>query len=238
MQRRGYGTDLPQLLARNLHLPAIKWHIIIIPIDTRLLKTFAANQLLASGRPSGLGKRFHTSDRLTEKFQLNTSDDNENLQEKTRRPDPQIWVDADACPADIKSILFQTAKRLKIRVTLVANQPMHTPNSDWVNLIVVPYGADVADHEIARRMQADDVVITGDIPLAARVVEQGGVAIGVRGELMDDGNVHGRLASRNLMEQFRSAGVDTSGPRPLTPKDVQTFANALDRTLTRIMRRR
>ncbi len=115
---------------------------------------------------------------------------------------------------------------------------MRVPSSDFIRLITVPDGADVADNKIIEMLEPGDIVITGDIPLAARVVEKSGIAIGVRGELFDDSSVHDRLASRNLMEQFRSAGVDTSGPKPLAQKDIQTFANLLDRTLTRSLRTR
>lgn len=150
----------------------------------------------------------------------------------------QIWVDADACPAAIKEILYRTSRRLQVPLTLVANQTMRVPSAKTIRLVTVPDGADVADDKIVEMLQPGDVVITGDIPLAARVVEKSGIALGVRGELFDDSNVHDRLASRDLMEQFRSAGIDTSGPKALTPKDIQTFANALDRTLTRCLRKR
>ncbi|TWT66848.1 hypothetical protein Pla123a_45460 [Posidoniimonas polymericola] len=146
---------------------------------------------------------------------------------------PHIWVDADACPGAIKEILFRTARRLKLKLTLVANQTMRVPPSALFQLITVPDGADIADDRIVELLSPGDVVITADVPLAARVVEKGAVAIGVRGELFDDNTVHGRLASRDLMEQFRSAGVDTRGPKPLSQKDIQAFANLLDRTLTR-----
>lgn len=148
----------------------------------------------------------------------------------------KIWVDADACPAAIKDILFRTAKRLEVEMVLVANQSMHVPKSAFIRLMMVPHGADIADNKIVELMQPGNVVITGDIPLAARVVEKEGIAIGTRGELYDDDSVHDRLASRNLMEQFRSAGVETSGPKPLSKKDVQTFANVLDRVLTRLLK--
>jgi len=148
----------------------------------------------------------------------------------------QIWVDADACPAAIKEILFRTARRLEVALNLVANQAMRIPSSDLIQLMTVPEGADIADDKIVELLEPGDVVVTGDIPLAARVVEKSGIAIGVRGELYDDSSVHDRLASRDLMEQFRSAGVDTMGPKPLTKKDIQTFANLLDRTLTRRLR--
>ena len=147
-----------------------------------------------------------------------------------------IWVDGDACPAAIKELLFRTAKRLQVKMVLVANQSMRTPKSEFVSLLMVPHGADVADNKIVELVQPSDVVITGDIPLASRVVEKSAIAIGTRGELYDDDSVHERLASRDLMEQFRSAGVETSGPRPLSQKDVQAFANLLDRTLTKLLR--
>jgi len=149
----------------------------------------------------------------------------------------QIWVDADACPAPIKEILYRTARRLEVELTLVANQSMRVPNSGLIRLITVPEGADVADDRIVGLLSPGDVVITGDIPLAARVVEKSAIAIGVRGELYDDSSVHERLASRDLMEQFRSAGIETRGPSPLTKKDIQTFANLLDRTLTRCLKK-
>lgn len=148
----------------------------------------------------------------------------------------QILVDADACPAAIKDILYRTTQRLKVMLILVANQTMRVPESDLIQVVTVTHGADVADNRIIEMMNAGDVVITGDIPLAARVVEKSGIAIGTRGELFDDSSVHGRLATRNLMEQFRSAGVETSGPKPLSQKDVQAFANLLDRTLTRFLK--
>jgi len=149
----------------------------------------------------------------------------------------QIWVDADACPAPIKEILYRTARRLQVGLTLVANQSMHVPSGKLIRLITVPEGADIADDKIVEMLAPGDVVITGDIPLAARVVENSAIAIGVRGELFDENSVHDRLASRDLMEQFRSEGIDTRGPSPLTKKHLQTFANTLDRTLTRCLKK-
>ena len=147
----------------------------------------------------------------------------------------KLWIDADACPMAIKEVLFRVADRLQIETTLVANQSMAIPPSGFIRRVTVRDGADAADDRIIELMQPGDVVITGDIPLAARVVDNDGVAISPRGELYDDRSVHDRLATRNLMEQFRSAGVDTAGPKPLSQKDVQTFANQLDRLLTRLL---
>jgi len=149
----------------------------------------------------------------------------------------QIWVDADACPGPIKEMLYRTARRLQVQLTLVANQSMRVPSNRLVRLLLVPGGADVADDKIVDLLSPGDVVITGDIPLAARVVGKSAIAIGVRGELFDDNSVHDRLAARDLMEQFRSAGVETRGPSPLTQKDLQAFANTLDRTLTRCLKK-
>lgn len=132
--------------------------------------------------------------------------------------------------------MFRTAKRRKIQTTLIANQSIRVPKSEFIDAVLVPHGADIADKKIIELMRAGDVVITGDIPLAAAVVEQGGIAIGTRGELFDDSSIQSRLATRNLMDQLRGAGVETSGPKPQSQKDVQTFANQLDRMLTKLTR--
>lgn len=150
----------------------------------------------------------------------------------------KIWIDADACPGAIKEIVFRAAQRLQIETILVANQSIGIPASELIRRITVRDGADVADDKIVQLIEPGDVVITGDIPLAARVVDKDAIAIGTRGELYDDKSVHERLAARNLMEQFRSAGIDTAGPKPLSQKDVQIFANQLDRTLTRMLKQR
>lgn len=147
-----------------------------------------------------------------------------------------IWIDADACPSEVRNIVFRTARRMDIEVVLVANQPMHIPRSDLFHLITVPHGANIADDKIVEMMQAGDIVVTSDIPLAARVVEKSGVAIGHRGEVFDDNSVHSRLASRNMMEDLRAAGMQTSGPSAFSQKDTQQFANALDKTLTQWFR--
>lgn len=158
------------------------------------------------------------------------------MTEDNEHPKLHIWIDADACPRTIKEIVFKTSKRLKLKVTLVANQGMYSPSSDLIEFITVPHGADVADDRIVAMVQENDLVITGDIPLAARVVDKGAIAIGTRGELFDADSVQGRLATRNLMEQFRSSGMETSGPKPINSKDTQAFANQLDRIVTRIIK--
>jgi uncharacterized protein len=145
----------------------------------------------------------------------------------------QIWVDADACPGVIKDILFRVAERRQLNLTLVANQLMRVPGSRFIRALQVPAGADVADAEIVERLVAGDLVVTGDIPLAARVLEKGGFALNPRGEFYTADNIAQQLTMRAFMEELRSGGVDTGGPAPFGNGDRQNFANALDRHLAR-----
>jgi hypothetical protein len=149
----------------------------------------------------------------------------------------KIWVDADACPGVIKDVLFRAAKRCEIYCTLVANMSLHTPESDFIDCVVVKAGPDVADAHIAQNTQTGDIVVTADIPLAALVVDAGGVAINPRGELYTRQNIGARLQARNLMDQLRASGMDTGGPPPFNNKDVQSFANSLDKLLAKQQRR-
>lgn len=145
----------------------------------------------------------------------------------------KIWVDADACPAVIKEILFRVAKRTGLTLTLVANHPMRIPPSPCIKFLQVTAGFDVADNEIVKRLAPGDLVITADIPLAAQVIEQGGHALDPRGELYTVDNIRERLTMRNFMDELRSSGIDTGGPAALNQKDRQAFANRLDRFLAR-----
>lgn len=149
----------------------------------------------------------------------------------------QIWVDADACPKAIKEILYRAAERVAIPLNLVANRPLYVPRSPYLRLIRVPSGIDEADQRIVRLMQPGDLVVTGDIPLAASVIEKGGYVLGPRGEQFTDDNIQERLAVRDLMDHLRSTGVDTGGPAVLTRSDRLAFANGLDRLLTRHFKR-
>lgn len=143
-----------------------------------------------------------------------------------------IWVDADACPKVIKDILYRAAERVKVATTLVANQPLRTPPSRVIKSIQVGAGFDVADDYIVQQLNAGDLVITADIPLAAEVIEKGGVALNPRGELYTTENIRQRLAMRDFMESMRSSGVNTGGPPTFNHNDRQAFANQLDRLLT------
>lgn len=144
----------------------------------------------------------------------------------------KIWVDADGCPRPVKEVVFKAAARRQVETVLVANRPLVTPKSKWVSSIVVSAGLDVADDWIAQSVQAQDIVITADIPLAARVVESGATGINPRGEPYTEENVRERLSVRDFMHDLRESGVETGGAPPFGPKDKQRFANALDRLLT------
>ncbi|PHS71585.1 MAG: hypothetical protein COB23_01025 [Methylophaga sp.] len=144
----------------------------------------------------------------------------------------KIWVDADACPVVIKDILFRAAERKSLEMTLVANHFMRTPPSQYIKFLQVSFGFDVADNEIVRRMEAGDLVITGDIPLAAEVIEKGGIALNPRGELYTTSNIKARLNMRDFMETMRASGVNTGGPPALSQSDRMAFANQLDKFLT------
>ena len=144
----------------------------------------------------------------------------------------KIWVDADACPKVIKEILFRAADRAGVQVTLVANQFLQVPASKYISTIQVPMGFDVADSEIVLRMNANDLVITSDIPLAAAVIDKGGYALNPRGDFYTTENIRERLNMRDFMDSLRASGVDTGGPSALSKSDRQAFANRLDGFLT------
>ena len=146
----------------------------------------------------------------------------------------QIWVDADACPGTIKELLFRAAERRKIKVTLVANQSMRIPRSEYIDTILVPSGMNIADRRIVELVTPGDLVITADIPLAADVVAKGGQALDPRGELYTDCNVGERLAVRNMFDGLRGEGQIMGGPANFSPKDKQAFANQLDRWLAKV----
>jgi uncharacterized protein YaiI (UPF0178 family) len=145
----------------------------------------------------------------------------------------KIWVDADACPVVIKDILFKAAERTGVQLTLVANQPVRVPRSRYIKSIRVAPGFDVADNEIVKRLDAGDLVITGDIPLAAEVIEKGGLALNPRGELYSADNIRARLNMRDFMDTLRASGIDTGGPSSPSMSDRKSFADHLDKLLTR-----
>lgn len=150
----------------------------------------------------------------------------------------KIWIDADACPRVIKEIVFRAAERLEVEVCLVANKALTKHNSQFVTSVVVPEGFDVADDYISEHATSRDLVITADIPLAARIVEIGGVALDPRGELYTEENVGERLSVRDLMQELRGEGLVQGGPGQFGLVDRQRFASSFDRTLTRLIKQK
>ena len=145
----------------------------------------------------------------------------------------KLWVDADACPKVIKEVLFRAAERAQVPLTLVANQPIRTPPSRYIKSIRVAAGFDVADNEIVKLTEPGDLVITADIPLAAEVIEKGGHALNPRGEMYTADTIRQKLTMRDLMDELRGSGVNTGGPPAISQRDRQSFANELDRFITR-----
>ncbi|WP_018690971.1 YaiI/YqxD family protein [Algicola sagamiensis] len=144
----------------------------------------------------------------------------------------KIWVDADACPVVIKEILFRAAERTQTPLTLVANHALRTPPSKYIRSIQVMPGFDVADHEIVKRMEAGDLVITGDIPLASEVIDNDGEALNPRGERYTKENIKQRLNMRDFMDTLRSSGVETGGPSALSQRERKAFSDELDKLLS------
>lgn len=142
-----------------------------------------------------------------------------------------IWVDADACPVVVRDIIFRAARRTETAVTLVANQPVRVPRLPLIRTVQVAQGFDVADSHIAGGVEAGDLVINGDIPLAAEVVDKGARALNPRGELYTKDNIRERLSMRDFMDELRGSGVRTGGPPPLGQREKRAFAAALDRLL-------
>lgn len=149
----------------------------------------------------------------------------------------KIWVDADACPGVIKETLYRAAERKGIKMTLVANKVMRIPASPLISFQHVDQGSDVADNEIVKQLDAGDLVITADIPLAAAVLAKGGHALNPRGELYSANTIGVRLSVREFMDTLRGGGVITGGPPPQSQKDKQEFANQLEKLLTRLAKK-
>ena len=146
-----------------------------------------------------------------------------------------IWVDADACPKAIKEILLRASKRTGIEITFVANHHIPIPSGyPKVKSVTVSTGFDVADDLIEEQSEPNDLVITQDIPLADAVLTKGAKVINTRGQSLTKENIKQRLNMRDFLETMRSSGVQTGGPKALGPREIQDFANVLDRWLARI----
>jgi len=145
-----------------------------------------------------------------------------------------IYVDADACP--VKQEVYRVAERHGLKVTVVSNSPIAVPRDPLIERVVVSAGMDAADDWIAERATRGTIVVTQDIPLAARAVKAGAVAIAPNGKPFSESSIGMTLATRNLMDQLRSAGEITGGPRPFAPKDRSAFLQSLEREIVRLKR--
>ena len=143
----------------------------------------------------------------------------------------KMWIDADACPKAIKEILFKTSARLKIELALVANAYQAIPLSPIIHLTVVGKKLDEADQYIVDHLIAGELVITADIPLAAKVVEKGAYALNPRGEIYTEDNIGEILSMRDFMKDLRDGGAITGGPSLFSAKDVEHFANSINKIL-------
>lgn len=146
-----------------------------------------------------------------------------------------IYVDADACP--VKDEIYKVARRVGCDVRVVANSFIRTPAEPRIQFVLVAAGADAADDWIATRAVRGDVVVTNDIPLAARVLEQGAQAISPTAKVFTTDMIGAALATRGLMEHLRSFGEITSGPAPFSQKDRSAFLSALDAAVMRARRK-
>ena len=146
-----------------------------------------------------------------------------------------IFVDADACP--VKAEVYRVAERYGLKVFVVANSFMNVPRSEMIERMIVNEGPDAADHWIAERAGPSDIVITADIPLAARCVKKGASVIGPTGKPFDDNSIGMAVATRDLMTDMRSAGATTRGPAPLSRQDISRFLSALDLAVTKLKRK-
>lgn len=148
----------------------------------------------------------------------------------------QIWMDGDACPKVIKDVLFRAAMRTRLLLTVVSNHAVTVPSSPFIKRWQVGAGFDMADKYIVDTMQPGDLVITADIPLADDVVTCGGIALNPRGEMYTANNIKQLLARRNHNEMLRGAQLLKGGPEKLSAKEVQVFANSLDRLLAQYLK--
>lgn len=148
-----------------------------------------------------------------------------------QRPN-KIWIDGDACPKPVKEIVFKAGHRLNINIILVANSYQTIPRSDLIRLIVVSKGFDAADDHIIDQVEIHDLVITADIPLAAKVLKKKAVALNPRGEIYKENTIGSILSMRDFLKELRDAGTLTGGPPTFGPKDVKQFADSLNKLLS------
>lgn len=145
-----------------------------------------------------------------------------------------IYIDADACP--VKDEVYRVAGRYGLKTYVAANSYMNVPRDPLIERVIVEGGLDVADDWIAERAGKGDIVITADVPLASRCIKSGAVALTPKGREFDDASMGMALATRNLMDDLRSSGEITGGPKPFSKRDRSAFLSALDNVVVRLKR--
>ena len=146
-----------------------------------------------------------------------------------------IFVDADACP--VKKEVFRVSDRYRLEVTLVANSRMRVPDEEWIALEIVGDEPDAADDWIVEHVGPHDIVVTADIPLASRCLEEGARVIGTTGKAFTEDNIGGAVATRDLLSDLRSAGEITGGPPPMGKRDRSRFLQRLDEVIQSVRRK-
>ena len=146
----------------------------------------------------------------------------------------EIFVDADGCP--VKNEVYRVAERYGLKVTLASNSRIRTPEKDWLELVVVDGQLDAADDWIADHVSEDDIVITGDIPLASRCLEKCARVLSPTGRVFDENSIGNALATRELLSNLRDLGIDTGGPAPFQKRERSQFLQRLDEVIQTIRR--
>ncbi|MFN2441571.1 MAG: YaiI/YqxD family protein [Thermoanaerobaculia bacterium] len=147
----------------------------------------------------------------------------------------KIFVDADACP--VKQEVYRVAGRHRAEVVVVSNSPLNVPADPLVKSVLVREGIDVADDWIVDHLVEDDIVVTGDIPLAARSLKKGAYALGFGGRPFTLDNIGDALATRDLLAGLREQGESSSGPAPFQKQDRSRFLQGLERLIQQVRRR-
>jgi len=150
----------------------------------------------------------------------------------TKSKPNKIWIDADACPKVIKEVVYKVSQRLNIKIILVANTYQNIPHHDLIELIIVKKEFDAADQLIEEQVEIHDIVITADIPLAAKVLKKKAIALNPRGEIYTENTIGSILSMRNFMKEFYDAGSITGGPPPFGPKNVKQFVDSLNKLIS------
>jgi hypothetical protein len=144
----------------------------------------------------------------------------------------KIWIDADACPKVIKEVVYKVSQRLNIKVILVANTYQNIPRHDLIQLMIVKKEFDAADQHIEEQVEIHDIVITADIPLAAKVLKKKAIALNPRGEIYTENTIGSILSMRDFMKEFYDAGSMTGGQPPFGPKNVKQFVDSLNKLVS------